>query len=666
MSEARRATVALLGGAPPPLSVQWAAGTAAASSGGGTGFAFSGACGVPAPGDRGRIFVNGAGATADEWDDPVLRHEFGHFVACVYSRDESHGGRHSLSERVVPTLAWSEGFANFWGQFLVQERCIWNTESDAIRIYYIDNTPIPPDGPPSPLNTSPTDDASGAVSEGLVAGVLWALSQLSPPTPWSGAPFDALAPLLWSFQSYLTATRVGDYGASGVDLADFLAGWICAAPCYDAELREIAVGTWSYNYKNRSSFAQCPSPYAVPDGGPRRCAGPYAYVLTEAELQRYRFDGALVNRMPLGAAGSLGLATGRNARSLAVLRADGPAPTRAAVSSFSDGTLALYTIAGGREREVDFDPSSPTVDRLSVGMSPRGVAVTPDGRYAFVAVSASDEVVVVDLDERALCKRIAVPREPGSSGPSVPDSIAFLPRARCRSGSTLRGDTCTAYVSLRGTPAAPGHALALLDVQRATDCDVSGSEVSGYVTVLGGGPMPSPAALALEPGGARLAVLGTVSNTVVILDTATNTPVDLMPSVPSEGPFRTGSTPSAVAWFADASRVVFGNILGRSGTRLAGNGVVRLGTLSTGETTYDVGVNNAVYSLVVSSDGTRVYVGDQGGNITALEVSRFTGFPTYPAAATERTGGCLDTRNRAVACAPAASAGASVRAMIQL
>ncbi|MBI5513796.1 MAG: hypothetical protein HY909_08505 [Deltaproteobacteria bacterium] len=448
--EARNTTLGILGGTIPAATLHWAAGVSRTECSSPTScFSPSSRCGVATPGEEGHLYIEG-GAEDDAWDDPVLRHEYGHLVQCYRSREDSPGGRHDVLDRVAPALAWSEGFATFWGQLVALDRCYWDTVAGGgIFTYYIDNAPIRGFPPPLPTNTDPTDNASGNVSEGLVSGVLWQLSQLSPPARWSGAAFDPLAPLLWTLQSYVTSRAVGlDHGAAGVDLADFLAGWICASPCYDAELREVAVGSWLYNFKNRSSFAQCPAPYTVADGGPRRCSGPYAYVLTESELQRCRFDGAVVNRLALGAPGSVGLATPRNARSMAVLRAEGPAPTRAVVTSFSEGSLALYTIAGGREREVDWTPATASTDRLAVGTSPRGVAVTPDGRYAFVAVSGTDEVAVVDLDARALCKRFAVPREPGSTGPSVPDSVVVLPRARCRGGSSLRGDACTAYVSL--------------------------------------------------------------------------------------------------------------------------------------------------------------------------------------------------------------------------
>jgi hypothetical protein len=51
----------------------------------------------------------------DEFDDDVLWHEFGHFVAYSYSRDDSPGGIHYLTDSALDLrLAWSEGWGDFF------------------------------------------------------------------------------------------------------------------------------------------------------------------------------------------------------------------------------------------------------------------------------------------------------------------------------------------------------------------------------------------------------------------------------------------------------------------------------------------------------------------------------------------------------------------------
>ncbi len=50
----------------------------------------------------------------DEYDDSVVAHEFGHFVQFATGVDSSPGGSHG-GELLVPNLAFSEGFANWFG-----------------------------------------------------------------------------------------------------------------------------------------------------------------------------------------------------------------------------------------------------------------------------------------------------------------------------------------------------------------------------------------------------------------------------------------------------------------------------------------------------------------------------------------------------------------------
>ncbi|CAN7193458.1 carboxypeptidase-like regulatory domain-containing protein [Variovorax sp. LjRoot290] len=50
----------------------------------------------------------------DEYDAPVVAHEWGHYYQSAFSRDDSPGGSHSLSELLDRRLAFSEGWGNAW------------------------------------------------------------------------------------------------------------------------------------------------------------------------------------------------------------------------------------------------------------------------------------------------------------------------------------------------------------------------------------------------------------------------------------------------------------------------------------------------------------------------------------------------------------------------
>ena len=69
--------------------------------------------GCPFPGDG--IYVINTSTDTDEFDDDVLWHEFGHFVAYNYSQDDSPGGIHYLTDNDLDMrLSWSEGWGDFF------------------------------------------------------------------------------------------------------------------------------------------------------------------------------------------------------------------------------------------------------------------------------------------------------------------------------------------------------------------------------------------------------------------------------------------------------------------------------------------------------------------------------------------------------------------------
>ncbi len=58
---------------------------------------------------------------ADEYDEMLIGHEFGHFFQSVFSRDHSVGGIHTFSDHLNMSVAFSEGFATaFAGMALKQ------------------------------------------------------------------------------------------------------------------------------------------------------------------------------------------------------------------------------------------------------------------------------------------------------------------------------------------------------------------------------------------------------------------------------------------------------------------------------------------------------------------------------------------------------------------
>ena len=64
-------------------------------------------------GDSGAIYILGEeGRDTDEYDPHVIIHEWGHYFEHQMSRSDSIGGQHSLSDRLDPRVAYSEGWSN--------------------------------------------------------------------------------------------------------------------------------------------------------------------------------------------------------------------------------------------------------------------------------------------------------------------------------------------------------------------------------------------------------------------------------------------------------------------------------------------------------------------------------------------------------------------------
>jgi hypothetical protein len=75
------------------------------------------------------IFLLGkAENNTDEFDRHVISHEFAHYLQDVFSRDDSIGGRHTLSnERLDMRLAFSEGWGNAWAAIALEDKTVTNT-----------------------------------------------------------------------------------------------------------------------------------------------------------------------------------------------------------------------------------------------------------------------------------------------------------------------------------------------------------------------------------------------------------------------------------------------------------------------------------------------------------------------------------------------------------
>ncbi|MBC7457807.1 MAG: hypothetical protein H7235_05985, partial [Bdellovibrionaceae bacterium] len=61
-------------------------------------------------------------SNTDHFDDFAIIHESGHFIEDHCGQWTSPGGNHTLTSRIDPRLAWSEGWANFFAAHVIHDR----------------------------------------------------------------------------------------------------------------------------------------------------------------------------------------------------------------------------------------------------------------------------------------------------------------------------------------------------------------------------------------------------------------------------------------------------------------------------------------------------------------------------------------------------------------
>jgi hypothetical protein len=169
-----------------------------------------------------KIYILGAEADPDQYDDVIIAHEYGHFVHNNISKNDSPGGPHSSNNQVAPTLAFAEGWATYFGITANKVTAYMDTKKNgAMQTYYSIETP-----PAKKTKGNEGGKLEGNISEAIVSAVLLDLADSSNETK------DTLAKQASVFMimtGYLQSgnSKFKDRGVEGRDLVDFLDGWFC-------------------------------------------------------------------------------------------------------------------------------------------------------------------------------------------------------------------------------------------------------------------------------------------------------------------------------------------------------------------------------------------------------------------------------------------------------
>lgn len=179
------------------------------------------------------IFIGGETNGSSAWSHPVILHEFGHYLASNYSRDNSPGGSHG-GYPIVPPFAWSEGWASYFSLSTMSRwlgeslPTYWDIQSGSS--FWMDLSSVT-----TSYGSLSAPDMTQPITQNLdemwVAAMLWHL--------WDGSEFpeppkqdDGVAVTTQAMFAAMRSSRFlyRDRGYRGVDFVDFADSVVCATP----------------------------------------------------------------------------------------------------------------------------------------------------------------------------------------------------------------------------------------------------------------------------------------------------------------------------------------------------------------------------------------------------------------------------------------------------
>jgi hypothetical protein len=155
-----------------------------------------------------------------EYYDSVMLHEFGHYFQSNYGSQSSPGGTHGFAQRNTPTLAWSEGFATFFGQTVKGSPNYIDVYTNGDCVCLNLDTPLAtsvPLGTEDAAHHTPADQ-NGLVSEALIGPALWNLEK----------QYGSIPVLLTAADMVILTHPVATIrDVGGWDAVDFMDTWFC-------------------------------------------------------------------------------------------------------------------------------------------------------------------------------------------------------------------------------------------------------------------------------------------------------------------------------------------------------------------------------------------------------------------------------------------------------
>src|SRR5579885_1072298 len=271
--------------------------------------------------------------------------------------------------------------------------------------------------------------------------------------------------------------------------------------------------------------------------------------------------------------------------------------------------LLYVTNEGANTVSVIDTATNHAVAAITVGASPSGIAVTPDGSRAFVANAGSNSISVIDTAARLVVATIPAGVEP--AGVAAAPSGKYAAAANEGSGNISLIDTQTNRVAATIPAGNRPYGIAIApDGKRAYVANLSGSiSVIDLVSNRLEASIPAggnPTAVAIAPDGKRAYVTNGSSSTVSVIDTQSNKVVAAIPA---------GDGTSGIAITPDGARAFAVN---------EGSGDVTVIDTATGKPVATVTAGGErPFAIAISPDGKRAYVtnGYGANTVTVIDTA---------------------------------------------
>jgi YVTN family beta-propeller protein len=205
----------------------------------------------------------------------------------------------------------------------------------------------------------------------------------------------------------------------------------------------------------------------------------------------------------------------------------GKGPTSVAITP--DGKYAYVTDVSGKSVTVIETGLRRKVTTIEeVGSLPFGIAITPDGKYAYVTDSGSDEVAVISTATRKLVKAIPVGSEPTGIAISPTGKSAYVANFIDDDVEVINTETMSVTgqpievgdgpMGIELTPAGTAYVVDKLG-KKVSAIDTTTKEVTEIPLSKEGG---EPGGISISPDGTEAYVVGLNTGPISVINTGTN------------------------------------------------------------------------------------------------------------------------------------------------